>query len=79
MSSKTKEGSNAGILSTLFVYYLVLQQIHPNGTSLFLVFFFATLGASLVEGLTVQFDNLVCSVGFFVFLHWLHDYFWHLV
>ena len=67
--NKSQEGSFGLILATVFVYYLFCSKVFPVIGHLFPMFLFATIPVAMLEGLTTQFDNLVCPIFYFITLH----------
>ena len=65
VSKKTKEGSSYLIFSTGFVYYLICAAIDRKQMMLFLCYVFAAMPAAVLEGCTLQYDNLSCSMFYF--------------
>ena len=67
--NKSQEGSFGLILATVFAYYLFCSKVYPGICHLFPMVLFATIPVAMLEGLTTQFDNLVCPIFYFITLH----------
>ena len=65
-SKKTSEGSMACMLSMSGVYLLLVKLTCPVGYNLYVCYFAASLAVTLVEAYTEQYDNLICTVVYFV-------------
>lgn len=65
-SKKTTEGSVACLLSMAAAYYILVKAVCPVGVDLYLCYFAASLAVTWVEAYTEQYDNLVCTVVYFV-------------
>ena len=74
--TKTTEGSWACVISVSIVYYIICY-LHENYLfrELFMVLIFATLIASIAEGMTFQFDNLICPIVYFISIMQLYEFF----
>jgi dolichol kinase len=74
--NKTSEGSWACLFSVSIVYY-VICYMHENllFKKLFMVLIFATLFVSIAEGMTFQFDNLICPVFYFISIMQIYEFF----
>ena len=72
--NKTYDGTVYAFLLTAMAYYVFCMMLYPHMCSLFMIIFFSIFCTSIVEGWTSQFDNLVCSVVFWIFLHQFYDY-----
>lgn len=73
--NKSQEGTSWAILVSSIIYYAFCLRVHQYMCSLFAVIFFSTMIACIVEGWTAQYDNLVCPIVYFIFLHQFYDYF----
>jgi len=78
-SSKTHEGSTVLVFAVVIVLYLLSVWLFPRMCTIFLYVILATIGVAVVEGCTLQHDNLVCPVFFFIALLQLYEFFMTLV
>lgn len=65
LSSKTQEGSSYLVISSTAAYFALMQLIDPSQLPYFLCFLFAAIPSAVLEGCTMQYDNLVCSMFYF--------------
>ena len=77
--NKTQEGTVNAVLFMCIIYYIFCAKVHVHMCSMFVIVFLPTMIVCLVEGLTTQFDNLVCPLVYFISLHQFYDYFLHLI
>jgi hypothetical protein len=56
-------------------FYIVIITVAPNQLDLANYLVMSCWFVALVEGVTVQFDNLVCCLVFYITMIYLHDYF----
>jgi dolichol kinase len=74
-TKKTIEGSFAGWLAMYLSFYIVIIIVAPNQLDLANYLVMSCWFVALVEGVTVQYDNLVCCLVFYLTMIYLHDYF----
>ena len=72
---KTVQGTTYAILATLIFFYVFCAHVYDPMCTMFGIVGFATLIAAVTEGVTSQFDNLVCPLVYFISLLQLYDYF----
>ncbi len=66
--NKTVEGSKACWFSTLLAYLIVCCMISPMSYDYYISYFISCLIVTIVEAFTSQFDNLICTVVYFIAL-----------
>uniref|UniRef100_A0A7S3FVZ0 dolichol kinase n=1 Tax=Strombidium rassoulzadegani TaxID=1082188 RepID=A0A7S3FVZ0_9SPIT len=64
-SNKTQEGSSYCVISISVVYWFLCNIVDLRSTYLFLCYVFAAIPTAVLEGCTLQYDNLICSMFFF--------------
>lgn len=67
--NKSQEGTLYSTLIMCAYYYIFCAKVYSHMCSLFAIVAFATALVAVVEGLTSQFDNLVCPLFYFISLH----------
>ena len=77
--NKTQEGTVYAVLLVCIVYYIFCAKVYAHMCAMFAIVAFSTLVVMLVEGLTTQFDNLICPLVYFVSLHQFYDYFLNII
>mmetsp|Transcript_32143 Transcript_32143/g.49156 ORF Transcript_32143/g.49156 Transcript_32143/m.49156 type:complete len:133 (-) Transcript_32143:53-451(-) len=75
LSKKTQEGSSYCVITVSVAYYVLCKLIDEKAVHLFLCFLFAAIPAAVVEGCTLQYDNLICSMFFFCSVVFFHSMF----
>lgn len=65
LSNKTTHGTSYCVISTTAMYYILCSVIDQYHLNLFLCYLLAAIAASVIEGCTLQFDNLVCAMAYF--------------
>jgi dolichol kinase len=65
ISKKTQEGSNFCVLGCFLTFYPLCLIVAPQEGYRYLCFLFAAIPSAVVEGCTMQYDNLLCSMFFF--------------
>lgn len=76
---KTQEGTIYSTLIMCVVYYIFCAKVYAHMCAMFAIVAFATVFVAIAEGLTTQFDNLVCPAVYFVALHQIYDYFIYII
>lgn len=71
-SKKTKEGSSFCVWAIISFYYFINVIIDPKINNYFLCFVMAAIAASVLEGCTLHYDNLVCSMFFMTSVVFFH-------
>lgn len=74
-SKKTAEGSMACFVSIFIASLLLAKATSPLGTTLWICYVTASLVVTWVEALTGQYDNLVCTIVYFLALLQMIDSF----
>ena len=67
--NKTQEGTVNAVISMCIIYYIFCSIVHVHMCSMFFIVVLPTMIVCLFEGLTTQFDNLVCPLVYFISLH----------
>lgn len=75
ISKKTMQGSSFCVWALGGSYYLLNNAIDPYLNYLFLCVVFAAIPTAILEGYTLQYDNLVCSMFFMVAMVFFHTNF----
>ena len=65
LSKKTQEGSTYCILGSTAMYFILCNIVDDKQISLFLCYVFAAIPTAVLEGCTLQYDNLSCSMFYF--------------
>jgi len=68
LSNKTQEGSSFCIFGTCAAYYVLSCFIDQYHLNLFLCYVFAAIPSAVIEGCTMQHDNLSCAMAYFAFV-----------
>eukprot|EP00347_Sterkiella_histriomuscorum_P023226 403335466 len=73
-SNKTSEGTISLVVFTFIAYLMIINLIFPKYLDIFMVVLFSTIMVGFAEGLSHQYDNLVCSVLYFFLINMIHNY-----
>lgn len=68
LGNKTTHGTSYCIIGTSAAYYVLCSLIDQYHIALFLCYVLAAIPAAIIEGCTLQHDNLTCSMAYFAFV-----------
>ncbi|CDW83443.1 dolichol kinase [Stylonychia lemnae] len=78
-NSKTTQGTQYFVFSTFIAYLMVINIIYPRYLDIFMVILLSTILGGICEGLTHQYDNLVCTIFFYYVLVTANNFFQGLI